>query len=887
MFRALCVLLASSCHSNAYANTHAEDVNIAEHAVYADFADQNPDLLPDLLEEATKATEAMGTEEEPEKPEAEEHAASDNPDTGATPQSPESPAPHFCRGYLTLTEGDSEAQALLEVPSGTLATPSTIKDKDLLDFTETDEYSSFRLSAKHGPVWISGRDKNGTFGRLHARALDFSLAELEHGGPLGSNGLQEDDVYNAYRKLLVGLSSQKKYDLRDTLLWGNKSLLILRSNGDLDIQLYHQQESPIQEQKSPLTYLGRFVARQGGDGTFIAAPDGLNFMAQRQQLNEQAEKLQQEIFELSQSVAQRIYSGAGQATPSELEQLEILNKELQASISQGVPPEHFDFYAVTESVDYASGHWLKLEGDSGLELAGQAVSFKTLSHLYDTQAEHLTAVARWQDTYTAAQELLDDAFSQLDSMTGVDRFGAQERENLYARLVRKLTASLALAAGESPHPPLAVQPNPGKPVIRTRGTNFQVLSEPSTQKSLETMRRALSMEGEPPPDAFLINEEQLDSMRRALKKTGWGAWFKSFIQPDAYEATAEAEDLRDLMRSQGCTGLNALIQSNGLRGGLPVLISSEGPDASTLISFITSATHPDLAREAELVLNDAHPQVLVIDASVLDDPTQVRTGIVRTTPLDATLQERIEREALSREARLMQGKLHAKMQGWRQAQEQGLAVKAWGTLMAAGSGMATGYAVQRGLDTIKQYYNEGVFPWSCTEKEAQEQHARALRTGGLMAISGAVNHLLLPTMRWNDGEAPHLLSPYRLRTQGIKNDFSGALAGAVSGLAARSIFSGYEYWQGDKTAYEITTELADAAARSVPTAVGSVAGHWVLPWAFDMPYLSTFLPIGYVGAVAGGLLGNLAYDTAKHYIQVGATTISNTAFSLLEHKDEL
>ena len=103
-------------------------------------------------------------------------------------------------------------------------------------------------------------------------------------------------------------------------------------------------------------------------------------MAQLQEKAQRLRHLEQEILQRSQWLVQQIFLGdfAGREgdIASDTRELDALKSEFQALMDNTVLPEHFDLYGVTESVDYASGHWLKLSGEGGLELAGQAVSFK-------------------------------------------------------------------------------------------------------------------------------------------------------------------------------------------------------------------------------------------------------------------------------------------------------------------------------------------------------------------------------------------------------------------------------------------------------------------------------------------------------------------------------
>ena len=789
-------------------------------------------------------------------------------------------AGQFGTGYLTETDG--AIQVHLDVASGV-----PVHIEGLVDCVATEEGISVTLSGEQSFGQIDARSNDGAFGRLELRRLRISLAELDQRGldqrgpdPREAVTDQDDSLYSAYKRLQVRLATAPDASLRASVLQANQVLMILRANGDLDMQLYHK------ENAAPLVHLGRLVAPHRGELRFQPTSYGAQQMAQLQEKAQRLRHLEQEILQRSQWLVQQIFLGdfAGREgdIASDTRELDALKSEFQALMDNTVLPEHFDLYGVTESVDYASGHWLKLSGEGGLELAGQAVSFKTLSHLYKTRSAHLMARTHWQDTYTAAQELLDDAFLAPRALAQSPGPHPAARASAYTGLVRRLAAALALAKDKGVPSLLPVQPDTDKPVLRMHGQTVQVLSEPTLQGNLQVMRRALSAEGEPIPDAFLVNEEQLGSMQGTVQKPGWLGWLKTAVGWPAGRSH-EAQELQDAMRGLDATGLDTQVRSNHLHGGVPVLVLDEADATGYAIGFVSRGRTPALAARAESVLMDAQPGVLLVENTVFDDPDLA--GPWRRVPLDAALGSRIEQETLNREKRLAQSVLHRTMRRWKQPEQTRgqLLAKSWDTLMAAGSGMATGYAVQRGLDMLHTWYNEDKLPWAYKEEESAQQHARALRTGQLMALSGAINHLLLPWMLWEEGR-PGELSAHRLRTQGIRNDFSGALAGAVSGLAARSVYAGYSWWQGETTGYELGTGLADAAARSVPTTLGSMAGHWVLPWAFDVPYLSTFFPIGYVGAVAGGVLGNMAYDSAKYYaqagIQAGASALSRHFLSL-------
>jgi len=196
------------------------------------------------------------------------------------------------------------------------------------------------------------------------------------------------------------------------------------------------------------------------------------------------------------------------------------------------------------------------------------------------------------------------------------------------------------------------------------------------------------------------------------------------------------------------------------------------------------------------------------------------------------------------------------------------------TLTSAGTGMATGYIIQRGVDAIGKYHNEGITPWRLSTKEADAQHERAIKTGSITAANAAASDLILPCVAQSRGYFEGL-SGTALRNQALKGYYEASVAGGIAGAMTQISMAGYQYWQGNLSAGELAADAVDASGRSLFTTVGSIGGHALVPYSFAVPSLSSLLRVGNVGAVLGSVAGSVAYDTVKHYAKSGIQQISS------------
>ncbi|WP_281649075.1 hypothetical protein [Parendozoicomonas sp. Alg238-R29] len=200
-----------------------------------------------------------------------------------------------------------------------------------------------------------------------------------------------------------------------------------------------------------------------------------------------------------------------------------------------------------------------------------------------------------------------------------------------------------------------------------------------------------------------------------------------------------------------------------------------------------------------------------------------------------------------------------------------------GTVTAGVTAGFSGYALQYGLDAGTKYYNEGVLPWDYTAKDSEEVYNRAVQTGTLSSVSGALNYWVLPEVVKHREYFTHV-TPEALKRTGIANHYAGAVAGGIAGFTARALSSGYSYLRGDLSGKDYAYELADAGARTLPTMAGSALGHYLLPYSFNtfglaqlpiigMPFAAVANAVGpTVGSIVGSVGANILYDTGKYHI---------------------
>ena len=773
----------------------------------------------------------------------------------------ETPA-QFLFGSGQVEETPSGLQLLLKVPEGVVGDIEGVEQ--VIDDNGT---SLITLSENHSEGFIESRNPEGNYGRLHVRRVRASFEDVLRPGPDAEyKDFINDDAYIFFRQLLRVFHIDQNHLARDTLLQAGNALIIRHADGSAEIQLYRRHGKD-----NSLDCLGQFLVDNKMNYELKGKIKEPEFLAEREAIINELKLLDMQINKESEQILQLMESGQHAGLQERADQVEDMRKRFDTLLREVGSPEGYEFFAVTETIDYEASHWIKMTDDSGVEVASQGVSYKIMGNLVRAKGDELFALTEAADLKTLVNRILDGTLT----WEGVVKDGAAE-EGYMNYLTRRLATAWAViqsrftgqAGGDIP-PMYIDDPSMMGPVMRMQGVSLRLVNGLTVRKALDEMREVMTAPDKIQPDKFVVTDEQYREMKNALDKVGWYAWLKSFISPDAYQPSREATDLQDMLKHRG-TGLYGLVQKGGLQGGLPVHVIDKATGESQH-GFTSDLANSDLAEKARVHLDGDKPSILVQE---IDSSVEGSDPVYRSEELTADVLVKIERQRVESEVanarKAMEGEIDRRTTG----SSHSWANKAWGTVMAAGTGMATGYTLQRAVDISSTYYNEGVLPWDYTNKESERQNERAVKTGGLMAISGTINHFVLPRV----AEANNYFTGVTGKTllsDGLRGKFEASVAGGISGFAAHGLESSYRYMTGSMSASDLALDLADSAGRTVFTTAGSAVGHALLPYSFDVPYISTYLPIGFVGAVAGSMAGSALYDTAKHYTKAGAGVVSN------------
>ncbi len=755
---------------------------------------------------------------------------------------------------------------------------STLLEGDGIESLEDRGDSTvFSFSPNFAGTTLQGRSPDGSYGNLHVRQVQASIADILQppGRGEGKDELVDDDIYDAMYQLLLFLNLEKHnaadtnrdYLTRDLLLHANKSVVIRRANGGLDISLYS-----LSHDGSELLYLGRLLVDSSMRYQLHGPMAESAFQSQWQQTIKQLVELEAQITARTQKAKQLREAGddaSADALTQEATQLEQRFAELYPAVGMAY---QFTWYGVTETADYDAGHWLKMSDEGGIHAAAQAVNYKLMSSMVIARGNDEIQKQALSDLLTYAKTVLDQTREGIGRI-GAGQYGAMEAESSYGYLTRQLmTVWTALhkrmgsSSGVGYDVPAQYFSHAGlsAPIMRIRDSNHFVATGLTLQDSLQQIADATPMGGTTiRPDKIVVSEQQLHEMHETLSKSGWWAWFKSFVSPNAYQESVEATQLREVLARYQSSLDNLMIA--GVEGGLPVRIINSATNTNEIV-FVNPRLSPHLQEPALAALSKRQPKLLVVTDGKLSsekltdaDIQQVDDARVRS---ETRKMQRLAEEKLTPPNPNDRGTLRS------------LGDKAWGTAVAAGTGMATGYVVQRGVDMASTYYNEGITPWQQSEKEAKAQHERAVKTGTIMAANAAVSHVVLPHVAEHSGYFNGLTGT-AIVSNSLKGKYEASIAGGIAGAVTQSAMSGYDYWQGNIGASELAVNVADAVGRGVFTTAGSIAGHTLMPYSLDVPIVSSFLPIGNVGAVLGSVAGNVAYDTVKHYSKQGAGLVSD------------
>ncbi len=754
-----------------------------------------------------------------------------------------------------LVEGAGDnIQLVVEVSEGSYG------DIDgLAQVVDNGNSITMMLDKGHGTGVVEAHNSANNYGLVNLSTMSLTLEEIEHGPMAGleSRAVFQSEAYRLFRLLLNKLENKKEYIVRDYILQADHSLIMLRANGDMELTLYRSHEDGTLENTGEVLMDNQLHYELRG------GVDNEEMETLRRDIHQQLEMLKLEAKQSSVEILKLLMAGDKEQAETKIARVEEMKSEFSRLYGLIAPAGDFEFFVVQESLNFAPHNWVKITNGSGIEVAGQASALKVLGSLYDSTAEYRQTIYHWDDLEKVVSEGLQSInhYDDLKSTIGEDKL---------EYFTRKLVSLWAHVRGDDVK---TVYPDAKRveqsrlyPIFRAQGKTHHVVTALTTEKSLQ--EAIIASEGGTPPDRILMFESQINEVKSALGKAGWGAWLKSWYSKDAYADSQMARDAKTITRLLNGSSFEQVVSSNGMQGDLPVKITSRSGETGVL--YVSESSSPELYIKAKAHLMDETPKILVQERNGRSSKHSYK----KYEKITDDMAELIDSGRVKRAIKESQHELNKAIEERRNlVRPNG---RLWGSVVAAGTGMATGYFLQRGVDMTSAYYNNGTLPWNATEKESEEQSNRATYTGALTALSSVVNYNVLPYVAKGQNLFENV-TPQALQTTGIQNNFTtAAVAGGISSMVTRSVASGYQYWKGDISGRDMAMDVLDAAGRAVPSAIGGAVGHYLFPYAMpEIPLVSQMLPVNHIGSIAGTMVANAAYDTTLHYTAAGVRGVSD------------
>lgn len=705
----------------------------------------------------------------------------------------------FTTGHLETSEDG--VQLVLDVMGGVPNLPDLLQAEDKGDVTTLTMKDTFE------PGSVQALNNEGSYAQIKVRRLHVTLEEFEQGPAMDAeNPIFEDTIYKAYRQLLTVLSIRKDYTVRDGLLQSNSSIVILRSNGDLEIQLYRR------EADGSLEYMGQVLAdrelRYEMKGTNGPTPD---FIVKQNEIQRELIALEQQIKHQSEQVVQMMVSGERdnlQQLMDEIDDMKVRFRELY----QQIPiPSEFEFFAVSEHLDYAANQFVKWKGEEGLEVASQVVANQVLADL------SVAAVVA-NGIKESGEHALSEAAGYLDLLRNYQ--GVGKNENIDTYISRMLHSAWSVLKGSTERPITRIID--GAQLIEMDGYR-QFISHGKT--ALDTVEAAMKWFADHPNQEALVGipQDHRDEIVNAINRISFWESIKSKFDFGEYKKTDLSDKVQQLLKERNVSHVDELFVSDR-RSASEVYKAGDTEGLGTLA--------------------DKHEHLIELDV--------------------------LKQQKASRFTNISNG--------------------LYNTGAAAMAGGFTAYAVQGAIDVGSKFYNERVLPWDYTAEESEGINRRAMKTGTLGAISGAINNRVLAYLTSRNGDFNGMSS--MLQKTGISaHRYTGAIAGAAASIGTSAVAAGYSYYQGDIDGTEFAYKVADAGVRAVPTFIGGAVGHYLFPYSASSLGLSQVPILGAglgliekaigpsIGSLAGSIAGNIVYDTAKHHLYNSSKAVSDYFYS--------
>ena len=761
----------------------------------------------------------------------------------------------FCDAALTA----GEKGAVLKVMTGVAEQMNAAADETVFCFGQDHNYSV-----------IPTQNSMGHHADLHIHRLPITLDEIERGRPPvtelpAHSDPWRDEGFCTYRRLLTVLTVRRDLLTRDILMHADQALIILRSNGALNITLYRTGQDGTLLNLGLLTIDNTQTENALMDYRLQKNPEHAALFERMEAVHVELAQLQAEVMAIGKGVVEAMTNGRNDETvQNALHKMERAKARLKELYEEADPPEQLCLFTVQEKRDNSSQHGLKVSSEGGLEAASQGASFAIAGAMQAFQATQLEGRLRLNALYQAAYDRLNEVITHVAQYSSepLDGTKTSERGIYLARML--LSIRSILRGKELPvHLPLGES---GAHALFWDGKEYLPVHANTASAALDYIQKH-AHDGLKGPDRYSVASDHYSQLQESLAKMGWWAWLKSFFKADSYQHDHLYGQLRDVMKLRKVSRLSDIIEPRTDVAGKPYF-EIQGPDDPQPQLRLYSEQADHFLSELEWgSLDENNVPVLQVTHDVDEGPVFEYRGERALTEQDREALFRLrEGAAVDMARREVEKHVQTERLKNKQFKVRGTGV---GPLQAGLTGMATGYSIQRITDMVSKYYNDGITPLSYKDEDWEEQNRRATFSGAVAGVSAIVSNYALPYIASSYGLFEKAL-PSELRSQGIADVYGAVGTGVVTSLTARTLSSAYGYWDGKLSGTDFVLDVTDAAGRALPTALGSVAGHSLFPHSVNIPVLSYLTGVGgYLGSAAGAVVGNVVYDTAKYYVQKG------------------
>ena len=417
---------------------------------------------------------------------------------------------------------------------------------DLLQAEDKGDVTTLTLKENHKSGSVQALNAKGTYAQIKVRRLHVTLEEFEQGPAMDAeNPVFEDNIYKAYRQLLTVLSIRKDYTVRDSLLQSNSSIVILRANGDMEIQLYRRGAD------ESLEYMGQILAdkelRYEMKGTNGPTPD---FIIKQNEIQHELLALEQQIKQQSEQVVQMMVSGERENLQSLMDEIDEMKVRFRELYQQIPIPSEFEFFAISEHLDYAANQFVKWEGEDGLEVTSQVVANQVLADLS-------AAAVVTNGIIESSQHAVAESRLPLNLLAKVE--GKMKSEDIDTYVTRMLHWAWSVLKGGTTRPiPHTLGSTPG---IEMDGYR-QFVTHKAT--ALENVNAAIEwFKKNPDQEALVaIPQNHRTDIINAINRTSFWQWIKHKFDFGNYQKSELAEKAQQLVKDRNLRHVDQLFISD-------------------------------------------------------------------------------------------------------------------------------------------------------------------------------------------------------------------------------------------------------------------------------------------------------------------------------------